>query len=88
MYSHVLRHYEAQLFKEQAWIRCLDVRTRVHDKESLRQFPGGELPRDHPAPLRRTPPQGHFHTRLHVRLSTLPVRCQGHGGYWQDPQGA
>ena len=53
-----------------------------------KQFPSGELPRDHPEPLRRTPQQGHFHARLHVYAYPHPLLAQvlyvgrrGHGGH-------
>ena len=58
-----------------------------------RQFPGGELPRGLPAPLRRAPQQGHFHARRFVHADPGPLLAQvptvsrrGHGGYPQVPQ--
>ena len=59
-----------------------------------RQFPGGELLRDHPAPWRCSPQQGHFCARLHVHADPGPLLARvlfvgrrGHGCYWQVSAG-
>ena len=59
-----------------------------------RQLFGGELPRDQPAPLLRSPQQGYFCARLLVHGDPGPVVAQvlfvdhqGHGCYWQVPWG-
>ena len=51
-----------------------------------RQVSSGDFPRDHPAPLRRTPQQGHFRARLHadtglLLAQVLLVGCRGLGCY-------
>ena len=41
-----------------------------------RQFPCGERPSRHPAPLRRSPRQGYFCARLHVHVDPRPILVQ------------